>query len=77
MSEIRGLESKATVKDGRRFESNANEQTIKTWVESVQPTTGIARTMVSESVESQTHTLNGTLASADNKGVIIQNIAVR
>ena len=96
MSEIRSLEPNATVKDGRRFESNASEQTIKTWVESVQPTTGIARTMVSESVESQTYTLkaaskreqisslnlpsgsrlgeaNGTLASADAKGIIIQN----
>ena len=34
MSEIRSLEPNATVKDGRRFEGNASEQTIKSWVES-------------------------------------------
>ena len=33
MGEIRSLEPNAMVKEGRRFESNASEQTIKSWVE--------------------------------------------
>ena len=35
VGEIRGLEPNATVKDGRRFESNASEQTVKSWIESL------------------------------------------
>ncbi|MCF0173329.1 MAG: hypothetical protein HUJ91_06335, partial [Bacteroidales bacterium] len=35
VSEIRSLEPQATVIDGRRFEGNDSEQTVKEWVESV------------------------------------------
>ena len=69
MSEIRSLEPKATVKDGRRFESNASEQTIKTWVESVQPIS-VASNKMNISVSGKT--LTATLVNNSSTAALVE-----
>lgn len=37
MNEIRSLEPNATVKEGKRFDGGANESTVKSWTDVIQP----------------------------------------